>query len=69
MGQQERLHLIKGSIQFQLLNSPKNPDIKKPLNLLSKIRNDPAIQIINEGGLFGQGFADDCAALIGGEET
>ena len=29
---------------------------------------DPAIQIINEGGLFGQGFADDCAALIGGED-
>ena len=29
---------------------------------------DPAIQIINEGGLFGQGFEDDCAASIGGED-
>ena len=29
---------------------------------------DPAIKIINENGLFGQGFADDCAALIGGTD-
>ena len=29
---------------------------------------DPAIKIINENGIFGQGFADDCAALIGGED-
>ena len=29
---------------------------------------DPAIEIINENGIFGQGFADDCAALIGGED-
>ena len=28
---------------------------------------DPAIQIINEDDIFGQGFVDDCAALIGGE--
>ena len=27
---------------------------------------DPAIKIINENGIFGQGFADDCAAMIGG---
>ena len=27
---------------------------------------DPAIQIINDEGIFGQGFADDCEALIGG---
>ena len=29
---------------------------------------DPAIKIINENGIFGQGFADDCAALIGGTD-
>ena len=29
---------------------------------------NPAIQIINEDGIFGQGFTDDCAALIGGED-
>ena len=29
---------------------------------------DPAIEIINSDGIFGQGFADDCAALIGGED-
>ena len=29
---------------------------------------DPAIKIINENGIFGQGFADDCAALIGGKD-
>ena len=29
---------------------------------------DPAIEILNEGDLFGQGFADDCAVLIGGED-
>ena len=26
---------------------------------------DPAIQIINKNGTFGQGFVDDFAALIG----
>ena len=29
---------------------------------------DPAIEIINENGIFGQGFADDCAAMIGGDD-
>ena len=29
---------------------------------------NPAIEIINQDGIFGQGFADDCAALIGGED-
>ena len=29
---------------------------------------DRAIQIINEDGIFGQGFADNCAALIGGDD-
>ena len=29
---------------------------------------DPAIEIINQDGIFGQGFADDCAAMIGGED-
>ena len=29
---------------------------------------DWAIEMINENGIFGQGFADDCAALIRGED-
>ena len=29
---------------------------------------DPAIDIINSNRIFGQGFADDCAALIGGTD-
>ena len=29
---------------------------------------DPAIEIINQDGIFGQGFADDYAAMIGGED-
>ena len=29
---------------------------------------DLAIKIINDNGIFGQGFADNCAALIGGED-
>ena len=29
---------------------------------------DPAIDIINQDGIFCQGFADDCAAMIGGED-
>ena len=29
---------------------------------------DPAIEIINENGIFGQGSANDCPALIGGED-
>ena len=29
---------------------------------------DRVIEIMNENGIFGQGTADDCAALIGGED-
>ena len=29
---------------------------------------DPAIEIINENEIFGQGFEDDCTALIRGED-
>ena len=29
---------------------------------------DPAMDIINLNGIFGQGFADDCAALLGGTD-
>ena len=30
---------------------------------------DPAMDIINSNGIIGQGFADDCAALLGGTDV